>query len=694
MSIKNKITEILDRFPKGLSAAQVCAAVGTRSTAERKAVKEALKGMEKQCLVFYDSRSRRYRMAAEGDYGQAVFDGNRRGFGFLEMEEGEDLFVPPSKTNGAFHKDLVAYKRIAGTKDEAEVVKILKRGTWQIVGVYDEKEKVGFVIPDEDKFSQDVFIGEGKNLGARNGQKVVAKITSFPEDNRNNPEGEIVQVLGYPDEKNVDLLSVAYAYGLDRNFPAACQAEAEKMPDAVSPDECKGRRDLRSKKVFTIDGEDAKDLDDAVSIDTDSEGNFVLGVHIADVSHYVKRGGEIDNEAFTRGTSVYFPEMVFPMLPTRLSNGICSLFEGVDRLTLTCEMTVNTQGKVVRSDVYPSVIRSRHRLTYTAVQALFDGDVQTAAKYADIADDLFVMKKLAEILQEKRKARGNIDFQTKEVYFLRDEKGDVTGVQPVQRCFSHKLIEEFMILANESVAEYAFSCEYPFIYRIHEKPDPEKLAVLTALMKGVGINVKNTKEVHSSVLRDALEQAEKTPYFNLINDVMLRTMQKARYSPVNSGHFGLSSRCYCHFTSPIRRYPDLAVHRILKDAVKGNFSAFGRYSDEVKDISVQSSRREKIAAEAERTADDVEKCRYAQKLIGQSFDAVISGVTERGIFCEMSNTVEGFVSVEKLGGQFAYNEKLFCLSNGSVRYCLGDCVRITVESVNLGALKIDFCLQE
>ncbi|MBQ3067306.1 MAG: VacB/RNase II family 3'-5' exoribonuclease, partial [Clostridia bacterium] len=473
-----------------------------------------------------------------------VFQGNARGFGFLLMEDGNDLFVPASKTHGAFHRDVVLFRRVPNTKDEAEVVSIISRGTTELVGTYDTTNNTRFVLPDDKKFVSDVYVSPKKHLGAKHGQKVVVKIIHFPSDNRNSPEGEIVQVLGFPDEKNVDMLSVAHSFGLSREFPQNVEARVSKIPQTVDEKSLVGRRDLRNHCIFTIDGDDAKDLDDAVSISTDGVGNFVLGVHIADVSHYVKPGDDVDKEAFNRGTSVYFPETVFPMLPTALSNGICSLFQGVDRLTLSCQMTVNARGKVVDYEIFPSVINSCRRMTYANVQRIFDGDKGALAEFSDVVAPLMQMKQLAEILQNKRSKRGNIDFVSKEVYFVHDNDGNVVDVLPYPHSFANQLIEEFMILANETVAEFAQVCDYPFVYRIHEKPDEQKLAVLYSLMAGVGISVKHSQEVHSSVLQDALAKAEGTPYFNLINDVMLRTMQKAKYSTFNSRHFGLASNCY------------------------------------------------------------------------------------------------------------------------------------------------------
>ena len=676
------------------TAKQLRGVFGTSSTLERQALAEALDQLEQQRKIVFDLTNRRYRLPKQGEFGEAVFQGNARGFGFLLMEDGNDLFVPASKTHGAFHRDVVLFRRVPNTKDEAEVVSIISRGTTELVGTYDTTNNTRFVLPDDKKFVSDVYVSPQKHLGAKHGQKVVVKITHFPSDNRNSPEGEIVQVLGFPDEKNVDMLSVAHSFGLSREFPQNVEARVSKIPQTVDEKSLVGRRDLRNQCIFTIDGDDAKDLDDAVSISTDGVGNFVLGVHIADVSHYVKPGDDVDKEAFNRGTSVYFPETVFPMLPTALSNGICSLFQGVDRLTLSCQMTVNARGKVVDYEIFPSVINSCRRMTYANVQRIFDGDKGALAEFSDVVAPLMQMKQLAEILQNKRSKRGNIDFVSKEVYFVHDNDGNVVDVLPYPHSFANQLIEEFMILANETVAEFAQVCDYPFVYRIHEKPDEQKLAVLYSLMAGVGISVKHSQEVHSSVLQDALAKAEGTPYFNLINDVMLRTMQKAKYSTFNSRHFGLASNCYCHFTSPIRRYADLTVHRIIKTAVTGKMTdkALCAYEQIASDSAQQSSARERIAIEAERKADDVKKCKYAQRIVGQSFWAIVSGVTEHGLFAQLPNTVEGFVSVERLGGYFVFNKEKFCLASDHARYSLGDKIAITVLSANVETTKIDFDL--
>lgn len=694
MNITEKVYQVLTQLnTEYFTAKQLRGIFCVASSAERKALNDALTTLADENKLVFDERNHRYRLAKEDEFGTAVFNANERGFGFLLCEDG-DLFVPASKTHGAFNKDTVKYHRIVGTKDEAEIVGIVQRGTTQIVGIYDKSNNARFVIPDDAKFISDVYILPKRDMCARHGQKVVVNILYYPQDNRNNPEGEIVQILGYPNQNNVDMLSVAYAFGLDKEFPDEVEKYASKLPQQVTQDDIVGRVDLRNTLTYTIDGEDAKDLDDAVSVADNGDGTFTLRVSIADVSHYVIPSGAIDKEAFARGTSVYFPQTVFPMLPTSLSNGICSLYQGVDRLTLTCQMVIDGNGNVVDYDIYQSVINSNKRLTYTQVQGVFDGEKACFDGLGDVADNLLVAKRLAEILLNKRTKRGCVDFDTKEVSFAYDDDGNVVDVVPFVRNFAHQVIEEFMIVANETVAEYAQSIGLPYVYRTHDKPDREKYDILVALMRGVGINVKQSQQIYSTVLQDALLQAKDTPYYGLISDVMLRTMQKAKYSTANTGHFGLASRCYCHFTSPIRRYPDLVVHRILSTALSGKMTdkSLRAYEDMASDCARQANIREKLADEAERKADDVKKCQYAKRIVGQVFDAIISGVTERGIFCELPNTVEGFVSVDKLGEYLDYDAQRFCLFNPAVKYSLGDKVTIRVSSVNMQACKIDFDL--
>lgn len=669
---------------------QLYGALQPRSTADKRAIAEVLAECEADCLIVYDRRNARYRKVTGKNFGRAVFEAHSRGFGFLIGGEGGDLFVPASKTNGACHRDEVLFRKLSDNGDEAEVVRVLKRGVSNVVGTYLLRRDGRILLPDDARMPV-VSIPPKKDMGAQNGQKAVAHITRYPARSGEKAEGEIAQILGYIQERNVDVMCVAATFGLSQTFPEEVEQEAQTAPERVTEEEFVGRRDLRGKRIFTIDGEDAKDLDDAVSVSLLPDGTFELGVHIADVSRYVAADSATDREAFARGTSVYLPETVFPMLPKQLSNGICSLYEGEDRLALSCVMRIDGEGRRRDFEIFPSVIRSCHRLTYNAAQAVLDGDDGARERYADIADDLLTMERLARILQEKRNKRGNIEFATKEVVFTYDEEGEVADIRLADDGFSHQLIEEFMIAANECVAQYAADCGYPFVYRVHSKPDEQKLNVLFALMRGLGIEVKRTREIRNSTLQQGLMRAKDTPYFNLVNDVMLRTMQKAKYSDVNEGHFGLASQCYCHFTSPIRRYPDLIVHRVLKTALAGKMTeeVFDEYQTVCHTAARQSNEREKTADMAERKADDVKKCAYAQRIAGECFSAVVSGVTERGLFAELPNTVEGFISAEQLG-DVSYDPEHFCLRNGSVRYSLGDVVTVRVANVNRRACKIDF----
>ncbi len=698
MNFQQKILDVLKgKDKKYLSDKQIFAIVGVNSRFEKDAVRQALQALVKDNELEYDKRNNRYRVLDRENLVEGTIEGNARGFAFLIRNDGQpDLFVAPPMLNGALHKDRVLVRPVANTEDEAEVVAILERGMPDVVGTLSKSNFTSFVIPDETKFCKDIYISKSNLNGASDGQKVVAHITEYPTERDKKPEGKIMQVLGYSGEHDADMLSVAYSFGIHKEFSPAVMRRAERLPFEVSQEDIEGRRDFRSDIVFTIDGDDAKDLDDAVSIVAHADGTYTLGVHIADVSHYVKPTDDIDKEAFARGTSVYFPEMVFPMLPTQLSNGVCSLYEGVDRLTLSCIMRIDAKGKVTEYEVVPSVIHSKHRMTYNNVQKILDGDEYLRKCYADIVKPLEDMQQLANILISKRDKRGNINFDSKEVHFVLDDKGEVTDIVPYERKFAHRLIEEFMIIANETVAEYAHSCSLPFVYRVHEKPDVEKTGVLYALMSNLGINFKQTATVHVSVLANALQQAEGKPYYNLVNDVMLRTMQKAKYSPVNIGHFGLASECYCHFTSPIRRYPDLTVHRIIKTLVQGKMTdkAMAAYTDMSSEVSTQCSKTERNADEAERKAVDVKKCRYAaSNLLNGEFDGIISGVTERGFFVELANTVEGMVDINSLPWYgFEYDDKRFCLSNGSITFSLGDSVRVRIVNVNITACKIDMQL--
>ncbi len=698
--IKNStILEMLSNCKSGyLSFKQFASMFACESVYDKSQLDRALTALTKDNSIVYDKHNRRYSLAEvqSVDTFEAIVDAQPRGYVFLIQEGVEnDMFVSIRNTCGAMHRDKVLARAIPNTEDEAEIVSIISRGMPEVVGTYDKSNNARFVIPDERKFNRDIYIPVKSDMQAKDGQKVVVRITSYPVDRDRRPEGEIIQILGYQGEHNADMMAVALAFGIRTKFPDEVIARADKIDTVVSDKALIGRADYRDKLIITIDGADAKDLDDAISIEKHSDNTYTLGVHIADVSHYVKSGDFIDTEAFVRGTSTYLPQMVFPMLPTKLSNGICSLFEGVDRLTLSCNMHVDNKGEVLDFEVTNSVICSRHRMTYSDAQGILDGDKQLCNKYSDIVDMLHDMSELANILIERRDARGNINFASNEVKFVTNDKGHVVDVVPYETLHTHKIIEQFMVLANETTAQYCTDSSVPSVYRVHAKPDPEKLATLVSLLNSVGIAINAKHAEHSTALAQALAKAEGKYYYKLVNTVMLRTMQKAKYSTDNIGHYGLASSCYCHFTSPIRRYPDLMVHRVLKTLIAGKMTdkALTAYKNMCQDASLNSSITEKKAEEAERKAVDIKLCQYASTMLGEQFYGVISGVTENGIFVELPNTVEGFIRCDRLPGiGLSYNAKAFSIGNQHMQYRLGDKLTVVIDSVNISACKIDMAL--
>ena len=628
---------------------------------------------------------------------EGKLQGNERGYAFLiPFEEGkEDYFIPHSDLKGAMHGDIVLAETTfgSGLRTTARVLKILERGINELVGTYFTCKSGGFVTPDDRKYYNDVFIPFGKGVRAKAGDKVVCKILSYPK--KMNPEGIVTKILGRQFEKKAELNSILYSYKLPDRFPDGVIIEANSVAKPVTEKELDGRKDFRNLITMTIDGEDARDFDDAISIKKLCGGKYLLGVHIADVSHYVKMNGAIDKEAFERGTSVYFPEKVIPMLPESLCNDVCSLKEGVDRLTLSCMMTVNKDGKVTDYEITPAVIRSSARMTYTAVQKIIDGEKEFIDKYKKIVKEILLMNELADILMARRDMDGSIDLDVKESAIYVDKNGEII-VKAASKDKAHGIIEEFMILANVTVAEYMYYLEKPFIYRIHEDPSEEKLENFYAFLRGLGINAKHRRdEIFPKDFQAILKSAENTPQFTLINRVMLRSMQKAKYSPIDIGHFGLSLKHYCHFTSPIRRYPDLTIHRIIKDFLKGKLHLEEKYGEFVFSASKQSSEKERNAIEAERAVDDYYKILYISGYIGDEFDGVISGVTGFGIFVELENGIEGLVKIDTIkskGKKFVHDEKTYTLTDGRSTYKLGQKVRIKVVGVNLGERKAEFIL--
>ncbi|HCM91953.1 MAG TPA: ribonuclease R [Lachnospiraceae bacterium] len=633
-----------------------------------------------------------------------VFRLTQQGFGFVEVEGYKDeFFIPRDEVQGAMHLDVVTIEpetKKGGKRVEARIAGIVERATDSVVGTYERAGMhYGFVVPDNNLFDRDIFIPGERSMGASTGDKVLIEITDYGSRFK-SPEGRVTEVLGHEGDPGVDILSMIKGYGLPLEFPEKVIKQADKVPDEVSEDDLRGRADFRDLKMVTIDSEEAKDLDDAVSLYKEGE-NYVLGVHIADVTHYVQENSALDKEAFKRGTSVYLVDRVIPMLPPRLSNGICSLNENVNRLTLSCIMTFDPSGNLIDHDIVESVIRTDKRMTYTAVNGIIeDRDEELMKEYEDLTPMFLLMEELAVILRKNRKKRGSIDFDLPETRIVLDDKGKPVYVGPYDRNSATRLIEEFMLAANETVAEHYCRKEIPFVYRIHEDPDPEKIRKLEAFIRnfGYGIKVKND-EVHPRELQKLLERIDGTPQESLISSLTLRSMQRASYSTECRGHFGLACRYYCHFTSPIRRYPDLQIHRIIKESLHGKIkgSRLEHYDKILTEVAKHSSSRERLADEAERETDKLKKAEYMADHIGDIYTGVISGVTGWGIYVELPNTVEGLIHVSRLEGDyFYYNEDGMELvgERTGKKYVLGQMVIVRVIGVDMTIRAVDFELAE
>lgn len=605
----------------------------------------------------------------------------------------EDIFIAEKNLNGAMHNDKVVVSVLptGGRREEGKVIQVLERGNERIVGVLHIIKKVAFVKPDDVKFGKDISIPLSKTFGANDGDKVVAKITRYYASKR-NPDGEIIEVLGKPNDIDTEVLAVIRSYGLYDGFPDKVQSVAQELPESIDKSKYSNRLDYTNNITFTIDGEDTRDIDDAISIEINSKGNRVLGVHIADVGEYVKKDSIIDKEAFKRGTSVYFPNLVLPMLPRELSNGICSLNERVDRLALSCFMEFDKNANLVSHKICESIINSKKRFTYTKVQAIFDGDKDEAP---ELIEALLTMRTLAKELEKKRVDRGAIEFNIPEVQISLNDLGDVLNLTKREHNESHKLIETFMIVANETIASHFVDKKAPFVYRIHEKPEEEKINRLVGMVNGFGIKhtIDDPADVEPIEIQKLLKSIEGEPCEYVLNKIALRCMKKAKYSPECIGHYGIASPKYCHFTSPIRRYPDLTIHRIIKEYLHGDISDREKLilKDFVNVASIQSSETERNAESVERDVDDLYRVFYMTHHIGEEFDGVISGVTGFGIFVELDNTVEGMIRIDSLPqDQYEYFEDRFCLKGYKHTYTIGDKVRVKSTRADILAREIDF----
>ena len=671
---------------------------------EYRAFKKTLKTMEKEGLIF---RTKKDKFALPERLGLITgkLQAHAKGFGFLipEIEGEKDVFIPSSFINGAMNGDRILVQITRedknGKKREGEVIQILERGNTKIIGVYEDSKNFGFVIAEDTRISQDIFISKKDRNGAKDGDVVVVEITKWPEKRR-SPEGVVKEVLGQKGDKGLDILTIIKKYGLPEEFPPKVQAFASGIDEEIPLKEYKRRKDLRDVRMVTIDGEDAKDLDDAVSIERLDNGRYRLGVHIADVSHYVREKNPLDKEALKRGTSVYLIDRVIPMLPKKLSNGICSLNPKVDRLTLSCIMDIDSSGKVLDHEIVESVIRTNERMTYTDVtKILKDNDPELSKRYEYLLDDFKAMEELCNILYKKRTKRGAIDFEFEESKIILNEFGKPIDIKPYEREIANRIIEEFMLVCNETVAEHMFWSHLPFVYRIHEDPDEEKLEKFREFIYNLGYIVKWNGEVKPRNLQEILEKVRGKKEETVVSTLLLRSMMRAKYSPECVGHFGLAAKYYCHFTSPIRRYPDLQIHRIIKEFINGKID-----DDRSKKLTAlvdyaarQSSETENIATEAEREVDDLKKAEYMLDRIGEEFEGIVSSVTSFGMFVELPNTIEGLIHITALDDDYyIYDENHLCLMGERTKkiYRLGDFVKVRCSKVDIPNREIYFDMVE
>ena len=664
---------------------------------QRKELKAIMDSLEAEGKVHVSKKGKYTKGEAKRIVG--TYQAHARGFGFVAVEgEDDDIFISEDDTNGAFHGDQVEVTIKSapdGKRREGKVVRILSHGTTRLVGYFQKNKNFGFVVPDNQRFIKDVFVPLERSKGAVTGHKVVVELTKYGGDNK-KPEGKIVEIIGHVNDPGTDIMSIVKGYDLPIEFPEKVLNQAERVAKDVSTADMAGRMDIRDWQMVTIDGEDAKDLDDAISLTKEGE-NYKLGVHIADVTNYVQEKSALDREAYKRGTSVYLVDRVIPMLPHILSNGICSLNEGEDGLALSCIMTINDKGNVVDYKIAETVICVDRRMTYTSVKKILEEqDEEESKKYEEFVPMFQMMEKVAGILREKRKKRGSIDFDFPETKMVLDEQGKPIELKPYDRNVATKIIEDFMLLANETVAEHYFWQEIPFVYRTHEQPDEEKIQKLAIFINNFGhsMHIANNA-VRPKEIQKLLAKVEGTNEEALISRLALRSMKQAKYTPENTGHFGLATTYYCHFTSPIRRYPDLQIHRIIKEDLRGRMNDNRRehYEKILPEVTKQCSERERLAEEAERETIKLKKVEYMEEHIGEVFEGVISSITKWGIYVELPNTIEGLVHVTNMhDDHYDYIEERFEMVGEHTRkvYKLGQTVYIVATGTDRLQRTIDF----
>ena len=636
---------------------------------------------------------------------EGIFRANEKGFGFFEFpdKEKEDVFIPSKYTNGALNGDKVLieiYKqKEKGRKAEGRIIKIVEREKEKIVGIFQKSKNFGFVVPDNKKIGTDIYVSKKNWSNAKNNDKVVVKILKYPEKNK-NAEGKIIEVIGNVNQAGVDMLSVIEELSLPNEFPEEVKIEALSLPQKIFEKDIKANRvDHRGENIFTIDGEDAKDLDDAISVQKLENGNYKLSVHIADVSNYVKQDSSLDKEAIYRGTSVYMFDRVIPMLPFELSNGICSLNEGENRFALSCIMEIDNNGQVLTGDVHKSVIKVTRRMSYTDVNKILTGkDKKINKKYEKYIDHFKTMEELARILKKRRLEQGYLNLDIPESKITLDENGVAIDVRKYETTFANEIIEQFMLTANETIAEKFYWLEAPFIYRIHEYPDYDKIVETNRFLASIGYHIKASRDnVHPKAFSDVLDKLKGTEYEKVISTLILRSLKVARYEATNQGHFGIASKYYCHFTSPIRRYPDLFIHRVISEYLENDYNMKEERLEELNIWAVKyaqtSSDSEKLATKAEREAEDIKKAEFMQDKIGEIYDGIVSSVTSFGMFVELENTVEGYVGFDKMGDEyFDYDEnrKILIGKKTGTTYKIGTKVKIRVIKANKQLKQVDF----
>ena len=696
--MRESIINVLKNSDRALDIYELQDRVGVNSVEETKEFTEELRKLEDEVVVYHSNKDK-YMMLENSHLRKGVMRANKKGFGFVEVEGlDDDIYVSQDNMNGAIHDDVVLVEitsKMNIDRIEGRVLKIIERKIQKYIGLmkFDSKG-MGHVILDDSKIKLNIQVPKEKSLNAVDGHKVVVEVDKMMNHN-GRCEGHVCEIIGHVNDPGVDILSIIYKYNINVDFPDEVKSQVASMPMEVYESDLKGRRELRDQVIFTIDGDDTKDIDDAISIEKLSNGHYRLGVHIADVSYYVKEGSPLDTEAMDRGTSVYLVDRVIPMLPHELSNGICSLNPNVDRLAMSCVMEFNSEGKQLDYEIFPSVIRSRIQMTYKKVNSILEKNIIPEG-YEDFADDLRTMEELAEILRKAKVKRGYIDFGVEEAKILVDENCVPTDVVLRERGMGENLIEDFMIAANECVATHIYFMNLPFIYRVHEYPKEEKIRSFLGFVSSLGYQVNgNIKDVKPTTMQAILKQLQDKPEYKILSSLLLRSMQKAVYKPENLGHYGLASKCYTHFTSPIRRYPDTTVHRLLRTYLvegKVDMQTIKKWEEKLVYIAEHSSERERASVDCEREVDDMKMAEYMEKHIGEEYEGMISSITSFGMFVELDNLIEGLVPLRDMKDFFHFDEERMTLTGekSHVKYSIGERVVIKVVRASKEEKTIDF----